>query len=82
VQAAWQRLGVQPSDDQVLLREWLPQNDLLGCGRIAVFVTQGGYLSMQVRTPMMLCTFFAAACASGPLQQFCRESTCGCLSIL
>lgn len=46
LKAAWQRLGVQPSEE-VLLREWLPQNDLLGCGRIAVFVTQGGYLSMQ-----------------------------------
>lgn len=55
VQAAWEREGVQPSEDQVLLREWLPQNDLLGSGRIAVFVTQGGYLSMQVRTPS-LCT--------------------------
>lgn len=55
VQAAWEREGVQPSEDQVLLREWLPQNDLLGSGRIAVFVTQGGYLSLQVRTPY-LCT--------------------------
>lgn len=51
-QATWQRLGLQPSAEQVLLLERVPQNDLLGSGRIGAFVTQGGYLSMQAsRTP-------------------------------
>jgi hypothetical protein len=49
MQATWQQLHQQPTEEQVLLREWLPQNDLLGSGRLAAFVTQGGYLSMQVR---------------------------------
>ena len=52
MQATWERLKQQPSEDQVLLREWLPQNDLLGSGHIAAFVTQGGYLSMQVQLVM------------------------------
>jgi hypothetical protein len=52
LQTTWWRLHVQPSEEQVLLREWLPQNDLLGSGRLAAFITQGGYLSMQVRLEM------------------------------
>lgn len=48
MQATWQQLGQQPSEVQVLLQEWVPQNDLLGSGHLAAFVTQGGYLSMQV----------------------------------
>lgn len=48
LQDAWQKLGHRVSEGAVLLRERVPQNDLLGSGRLAAFVTQGGYLSMQV----------------------------------
>lgn len=74
VQAAWEREGVQPSEDQVLLRQWLPQNDLLGSGRIAVFVTQGGYLSMQVRTPLLCTSLPLIDCARAPLRHVPQPS--------
>lgn len=48
LQGAWQYLKQDIRADEVLLRERVPQNDLLGYGGLAAFVTQGGYLSMQV----------------------------------
>jgi hypothetical protein len=46
---AFEKLGVQLSAGELLVLPHVPQNDLLGHPAVAAFVTQGGYLSMQVR---------------------------------
>lgn len=40
--------GPPPPPGWLRLEEWLPQNDILSHPSVTAFVTQGGYLSMQV----------------------------------